>query len=730
MIKKIKSHKWNIVVQFLVPYLIILAIPVGMGVFIYEKSSQMITDEILAQNVTDLRHSRDLVDQSLEEVERLGQEIIENNKVSAYKYEDDPFTGSNIYKILELRQQLKDYRWVSSTISGYYLVFLRSELALHHDSTYRLEAFFNDIYPLHEDQQHDLLYSYHHKQYFPAQNVKIQGRTQRVIPYFQTLGHADQELGTLVIFLDHQKVQELLGGMNVSEGGSAYIMNSDGKLIAGLTEDAEPAIIFTSETEGMLMPSDSTQNMLVTYTTSSRNGWKYILVQPKEVIWKKIDFIRNTTGIVLILGLVIGIFVSLLLAYRSSKPVSRLLIHRDQMQDQLMKQQVVLRSHVVERLLRGELEEEEIPRMIEHYKLELLGPCFQVIILDCNPDEDSLVKSSLLESEERRIIAKKLVERIAGQSILFHDTEGGKVACLLSGTQESLALIQNQRDELFYDWDQVTASSRLLIAVGGQYESYMELSRSYEEAKDALFMKRWHPDHRFFIYGEFKRSFVGFDFPLDIEQRLNHLTKEGKGLEATEVLDQLFRKNIEELQQPPDSHRLFVYHLWGSFIKNLQHNFILSDDELKEIQTELNDLHLNEDLEPLFQKIKALYVKVAEQALLDKKNRQEQVKLRMLDFIHETYGQSELSLRTFAEQFSMSEGYASQVFKELVGMNFFEFVEEKRMERARALLTNTDDTVNDIASQTGYMSSNTFTRAFKRKHAQSPTEYRKQHHCK
>lgn len=759
--KRKKMYTIAIILQFLIPYLIVLSIPVAIGLITYDKTLELISGQVLESNLMTLRHNRDLVDQSLDEVELVAQKIINNSKVSAFKYLENPFSGRNTYQILELQQQLKNYSLEGSIASNYYLLFSNSQLAINHNETYHLDDLYNQkltyISKEVESWKQDFVTEAEYKYYLPVEDVVIDDEPVKMVTYLQSLGHVGQQLGSLMILIEHKKLQELLGGVNVSEGGWAYIMNEEGKIMASVSDETSiPITPFKlDQSEGMLMPSEATQNMFVTYTSSPKHGWTYVLVQPKHVVWKKVDFIRNLTLAILVIGLVIGFAIALLLAYRTSRPVrhmveqvieqvegkpglrgslrfiqhavSGLLDKQEHLRRQLAEQHVVLKSHVVERLLRGEFDhEQDMVRMAEHYEIPLSGDHYRVLIIDCNPDSDHIVQPSISEIDQRRVKVKKLMSRLPSHDMLFHDVQGGKIACLLIGKQSNEHEMESQLADRLTEWESLIApTSPLIIAIGGKCNHVVEISRSFEEAKQALDMKNLYPDRKILHYTAYRKSYEGYVYPLESEQKLLQLTKEGKKQDVTKLLDQLYHKNIVQLQLPMDIQRLFVLNVWGSLIKLLQQNVFHSKEELAKVQGKLNAIQMQSDFKQIYASIKELFCKVAEHSNQEKQKRQHAMAEKMMQYIDEHFHKSELSLRMFAEKFKISEVYASQMFKELTGINFFEYVEEKRMEHARKLLTETQESVNHIAMKVGYLSANTFCRAFKRKHMQSPTIYRK-----
>ncbi len=83
-----------------------------------------------------------------------------------------------------------------------------------------------------------------------------------------------------------------------------------------------------------------------------------------------------------------------------------------------------------------------------------------------------------------------------------------------------------------------------------------------------------------------------------------------------------------------------------------------------------------------------------------------------------------IDLNRLGTRINMSPKYISRAFKERYGKSFIEMKNELRMERARDLLAMSHLTIQEIASELGYSSSEAFSRAFKSMNGISPTEYR------
>lgn len=85
------------------------------------------------------------------------------------------------------------------------------------------------------------------------------------------------------------------------------------------------------------------------------------------------------------------------------------------------------------------------------------------------------------------------------------------------------------------------------------------------------------------------------------------------------------------------------------------------------------------------------------------------------------------TLSEIAEHFHYSASYLSIMIKKLTGKNFTDLIRELKMSDASHYLITTTKSIEEIATLTGYNSSDQFTRAFKNYYKETPSKYRKSH---
>ena len=96
---------------------------------------------------------------------------------------------------------------------------------------------------------------------------------------------------------------------------------------------------------------------------------------------------------------------------------------------------------------------------------------------------------------------------------------------------------------------------------------------------------------------------------------------------------------------------------------------------------------------------------------------------KVCDYINNNLSK-DISLEQMAEYANVSSFYLSRLFKEEKGITFINFLTDRRLEKSRELLNDTNLSIKEITASIGYNDQNYFSRLFKNKYGVSPTEYR------
>lgn len=95
----------------------------------------------------------------------------------------------------------------------------------------------------------------------------------------------------------------------------------------------------------------------------------------------------------------------------------------------------------------------------------------------------------------------------------------------------------------------------------------------------------------------------------------------------------------------------------------------------------------------------------------------------MLSFI-ETHYREELTLKQIAKSACISETECMRCFRRSIGVSPIRFLKEHRLQRAADLLSDTEQSISEIAASCGFLDMSYFTKAFRQLYSVTPTVYR------
>ncbi|MBD2862685.1 helix-turn-helix domain-containing protein [Paenibacillus oceani] len=751
--------------KFMIPYMIVLLIPLLIGLITYRGTVEMIEKEVVNNNMTLLRQSKETLDRRLAEVETVSNQMATDTRVMQFQTIREPFEGANTYRVMETRKGLYDYGLSNHFISGSYLLFKRSGLALSSKLTYTLPDFFNHVltYP---DMDYSAWYSllldrHYNKTYLPARQVVLSGEARSMVTYVQSLGYPGFEQGAVVTLIRNEEIVKLLRGLDVSDGGWAYVADDKGQMISYVAsrKDQTPERIETLAEEGAYL--DPASGMMVTYTTSEANKWTYVVVQSPQVVLGKVHYIKKLTIAIVFAALALGCLIAGLLAYRNSRPLrslmrtvherlpaesprtrdayrllhhsfSALLDRNKELHSTLVEQAPLLRASFFERLFKGEFgNESDTDTGFRHLGLRLEGGLYAVGLVRLGGEPTERTTDLLHELSASRLRIKDVFAQLADGTGYAHDMEDDKLALLFIGMHDDEERFRDEIDRRLSSLRRnLKLGVRIVFAVGGIYRTLPEAAHSYEEARQALYIHKWDSRADVIWSGDCPNTALGYYYPADTETRLFHLVRAGEDEEMRKLFDWLYRENFVERQLSIPMLRLLVHDVSGSIVKLLDQVQVAEEEVGFSVKSIVDHTDSPEKAERYFIALSDVLQTICDRINERKKSHNARLSDTIVAMIHAEYGNADFSLTAVAEQVNHSEAYLSQFFKGQIGINFFEYLETVRMEEAHRLLSDSGGlAVREIAARVGYSSSNTFCRAFKRFHGVSTTVYRQAGRC-
>lgn len=749
-------------------YVIVLIIPIIIGMWAYNIALHAIEKTVIESNTAVLQQSMDVLDQRLSEVDNIVEQLSWNSRVKNFLYVNKPFDGANVYKILDVRKSLYNYKLSNNFVGDYYIFYKNSNIVLGPDLTYTIPDFYEQYFKykgLSYDEWYDkILGHYYVRQYLPAAPVMLNTQDRNMITYIRSLGYENYYQGAIVLLIDNSEVQNLLANIDLANGGWAYIADQNNQIITSLSSnDGSKASVLQlegSQQKGVLKERINNENMLITYVTSPYNEWKYVAVQPMDIVMAQVINIKKVIISIILISIIISIIIAYLFAYRDNIPIKRILemmnntTNEDQnkgnalefiedtvcdlidknksLQISLEEQIPFLRTAFFERLLRGDFyTKEQLNTIMNYTNTTLNGKNYVVVLLTLSGYRNDVTNNVVLtELNQKKVIIEEIVKKAIDTAPYYsgylHDVKENELALILSydcdDDKNILKRLICQIKEAL-----ISVDISVNFVVGGVFQDILDISISYQQAQQMA--KISIADNCFneilWYDNETLSPNAYYYYPTEIENKLINVIKAGDKAEVTKILNELYDKNMDIRRLSPVYIQSFIYELYGSIIKVIE-QININDDEIRECIKILGDkIGSFDNIDDINKYIAETYYKICD--FIDKQKRSHNKYLieEIVRYLNNSYMEFDLCLTKVADQFNLSGVYLSQFFKEQVGANFSDYVESIRMEHAISLLSNTNLPIIDIANKVGYSSVNTFCRAFKRINNVSPSAYRK-----
>ena len=250
------------------------------------------------------------------------------------------------------------------------------------------------------------------------------------------------------------------------------------------------------------------------------------------------------------------------------------------------------------------------------------------------------------------------------------------------------------------------------------------------EGKDGNYVrdKHWHSAIEIFAIFEGKLRFF--------------INEEEYILEAGEFV--LLNSNeVHSIFSPKPNHTIVLqipiaifenYYTSDSFI-SFSHEPSVQDERVMELKRNMYEIYRKQEcgyeflVQSRFYRLLSLLVKEYRIEEVSPEIVRSYRKLNRLtditNYIKENY-QKELSLESLAETFGYSPTYLSKMFQKYAKINYRDYLQNIRLERAYQELVETEHMLSDIAVNHGFANSKAFAKAFQKKYQMLPSEYRKQ----
>lgn len=346
--------------------------------------------------------------------------------------------------------------------------------------------------------------------------------------------------------------------------------------------------------------------------------------------------------------------------------------------------------------------------LVVHYKINFKSDAE-------SPDSDSAHTSSRTDHVIKALIDPEL----EGQKSYSFQIDMDSYITIVTLKKENFsneAFISSIRNILSQDSEHLY----IICSVSNIYHNINKLKAAYDDALNLFTFHSLKEENQFLLNEPFK-SIVEYIIPNRLSNKISSSIElslfdrlEGNLLEA---LDYFEAQNI-----PAHYIRRNFIGIFNDIINSLRKKPVARLDLLNSIYNNIDLCSTKGDFKNLLLSL-CEFINTAYKPGKEVSTGNQTVD-RMVSYIQGNFHE-DIHLDLLADKFKMSPIYLSKIFKDYTGINFSDFLNQSRLEKAKDLLRQSDIKIKDLSAQIGFRDVNIFIKAFKKYFGISPGEYRK-----
>ncbi len=773
--------------QYFFTYFIVLFIPLLLCCNYYVRMLSVISEDDIRARKTELLHSAELVDDFIEELTYLADMLVGLPDVNIFRFKENVLEYPNTHEVISLRDKLFNPTQINQSVFAFFLFFDRSQVVINDQIAYDYEDFYDLYLRRDADGSYGAWKTYLSDEMEKGVNAmepywyKGEGGLE-LLAYSRPLpnnGYSASS-GVVRIFFKRSVLEDFMS----AAGGAKlqYILDGFGNVIyythADIFEEEkltiEDFIQKVENTRKKEIEEDKGQEHeviagmwegpvklagrnYVALRYSAPSGYSYCTLLPETQLNARKMANMLTLTIFILLAAAVGLFLCWHMSVRSATPLNQLmkqasrLTERDQehnsvfvklsdifqylagvnsdLVEMMEEQKPYIRNAFVNRLLFGNpLSREEEDLLANRMDFDRNGMVFCVLIFRIITLDSVEEKSVDLLSTCLLSLMEMIKKEFPGS--LYAATGEDQVSLIMRVPHKNRDSIESLVEEkLLRIREELPANiaERIFVYGGNVVEEMEDVYESYHNAAFAFMNEKERTESQVIWFRKNNKKMVAVFPYFELSVKLTRLVTSGDEQGLHDALKEIMTQYILESNLPAWLQQILLNELQAI----LFHILVRLELEEHEYQKYFSELEKEHRI-PLIEQITStlgLYRSLC--ALVNEKKTKEAGKMMpaILAFLDANYGDPDLSLTMVADTFQISVPYLSSLFKASAGVNFSNYVEDVRIEKAKGLLKNTSMSVGEIAVATGYSSTNSFSRAFRRVTGDSASEYRKNQEC-
>lgn len=384
----------------------------------------------------------------------------------------------------------------------------------------------------------------------------------------------------------------------------------------------------------------------------------------------------------------------------------------------------LLQANFFSSLIEGRIQEDELPRYLSDYRIDLSGPWYCISVFHTSSHHvPENISPLLLSMSVQKQVQERLGEKWRGK---FFTYLGNTV--MLAQLAEKGAV-----SELTDDCDRFCRSMQRIMGaettagIGKVFGNLLASASSYAGAREAVSYRVLYGTGRAINIREIAPT-ENAGFTASDDEGVQKLFKNihlGDKEAITTSVDS-FVDGLSKKAKSVHQYEVAVMELVGSIYRFASGNH-LNPDAIKKGGENLYERVPRMDIKTLRDWLLDISLAFSELLSNVRSNTSKSYVEEAQNYVRANFNDKDLSLDKVCSRLGVSSSYFSSVFKKETGESFISYLTDYRMKEAARLLLETDEKNYTIAGKVGYEDANYFSYVFKKAYGMSPSRYRSEH---
>lgn len=744
-VKKIFEH--NAIIRLFSSYLLVLFLIIATCLTGFSRALDIVEENTIRESSSLLRQGSSDMDYFLKNLYNSGMQLASSQKLKQLgKYSETE--SLNYY--YQTKAVLKDFgealKYLDNEVYAESFIYVNGiERTLFQGGVYRNSTFESYLTKWGMEQQEwkDVC---ENGEVSPNFYVTKGGELFYLFPCVDQ-AERDMKLATICF---HISPDFLLEKMQFLQNYNVYSISivQNGKIILRVDKfdkDLQPEILQNSDEKSEEQAVRVGRELVLQKRSEDIRG-NYILILSESEAFTQIEGLKLFLYIPFVLAILCGVGFAVYCAVKTGKPINSIarrihdvqndaipqkmntdLNYLDTTIEQIMEQQkadkTALQQSFFHNLLKADfVSRPELEYMAKRAGISLTGKEYYAVAVRLFPqiDADHIDGQTVEEARALQLILGQYMQMKNPGALWSYKRN----TLIFQYIIEADGISQDRMKHLITEtsaWLKETHHTESCWGIGTICSDLMNFWRNAQEAQDAL--NEAGQRETVLLYSEIQGLDRSFYLPYSMEEHLAQGLRSGDFEQVGQTLamlreENLLRRKLDRRQFLKLSRR--ISDILAAQCGNLEE----TEESLIRLNGSLIDsAEGTKNEETYFEELKQVCYRICGIAA-GQKNLKRNNKIKAIQqYMEENFSNTAMGLSLVSEQFGLSEGYLSALFKEEMEVNFADYLENLRMKEACRLLKE-GTLIADIAEQTGYNSVQSFRRAFKRVLGVSPSEYR------